>query len=59
LDCCIGESNYRWYMAALATAVCQLALCSNLILTTACHPFIVFATVMLPDDCSDVYFDIL
>ncbi|XP_054264054.1 palmitoyltransferase ZDHHC23-like isoform X1 [Macrosteles quadrilineatus] len=59
LDCCIGESNYRWFMATLVTAVCQLALCSNLILTTACHPFTVFATIMLPDDCSDVYFDIL
>uniref|UniRef100_A0A1B6HV96 Palmitoyltransferase n=1 Tax=Homalodisca liturata TaxID=320908 RepID=A0A1B6HV96_9HEMI len=59
LDCCIGESNYRWYMATLLSAVCQLAFCSNLILTTACHPFTLFANIMLPDDCSDVYFDIL
>jgi len=32
---------------------------SNLILTTLCHPFNFFAKIMLPDDCSDVYYDIM
>uniref|UniRef100_A0A1B6DGU8 Palmitoyltransferase n=1 Tax=Clastoptera arizonana TaxID=38151 RepID=A0A1B6DGU8_9HEMI len=59
LNCCIGEKNHRWYLATLISALAQTSLCSNLILTTACHPFKVFGSFMLPDDCSDVYFDIL
>ncbi|XP_022199994.2 palmitoyltransferase ZDHHC23-B [Nilaparvata lugens] len=59
LDCCIGETNHGWYMLTLLTLIAQLTLCSNLILTTACHPFVVWGSIMLPDDCSDVYFDIV
>ncbi|RZF48226.1 hypothetical protein LSTR_LSTR006193 [Laodelphax striatellus] len=59
LDCCIGETNHYWYMLSLLTLICQLTLCSNLILTTACHPFVVWGSIMLPDDCTDVYFDII
>lgn len=60
LDCCIGETNYRWYMATLFSAFAQLMLCSNLILTTVCHPFKVYGDlILLPDDCSDVYFDVV
>lgn len=60
LDCCIGEANYRWYVATLFSAFAQLLLCSNLILTTVCHPFKVYGDlIMLPDDCSDVYFDVV
>ncbi|XP_014249325.1 palmitoyltransferase ZDHHC23 isoform X2 [Cimex lectularius] len=58
LNCCIGQSNHFWYIMFLVSNLSQLLLCSNLILTTACHPFKVFGSpIMLPDDCSDVYFD--
>ncbi|KAL1139300.1 hypothetical protein AAG570_006286 [Ranatra chinensis] len=57
LNCCIGQNNHRWYLLLLFASISQLVFCSNLILTTACHPFKVWGTIMLPDDCSDVYFD--
>ncbi|BES94146.1 DHHC palmitoyltransferase [Nesidiocoris tenuis] len=59
LNCCIGQYNHFWYMMFLIAILSQLVLCSNLILTTACHPFRVVGSIMLPDDCSDVYFDIV
>ncbi|XP_050526471.1 palmitoyltransferase ZDHHC23-B-like isoform X2 [Daktulosphaira vitifoliae] len=59
IDCCIGKYNRKPYIAGLILGTIMLAFLSNLILTTLCHPFNVFATIMLPDDCSDVYFDIM
>lgn len=57
LNCCIAQYNHSWYMLFLIFNFSQLVLCSNLILTTACHPFKVWGAIMLPDDCSDVYYD--
>ncbi|XP_075224802.1 zinc finger DHHC-type palmitoyltransferase GABPI [Lycorma delicatula] len=59
LDCCIGDSNHKWYLSTLLATISLLLLCSNLILTTACHPFVVWGSIMLPDDCTDIYFDIV
>ncbi|KAK9506448.1 hypothetical protein O3M35_008386 [Rhynocoris fuscipes] len=57
LNCCIAQYNHSWYMIFLLFHFSYLVLCSNLILTTACHPFRVWGAIMLPDDCSDVYYD--
>uniref|UniRef100_A0A0A9Y7X6 Palmitoyltransferase n=1 Tax=Lygus hesperus TaxID=30085 RepID=A0A0A9Y7X6_LYGHE len=59
LHCCIGQYNHFWYMMFLIATLSQFVLYSNLILTTACHPFRVIGSIMLPDDCSDVYFDLV
>jgi len=59
IDCCIGKHNRKLYMAGLVLGSVLFTFLSNLILTTLCHPFNVFATIMLPDDCSDVYYDIM
>ncbi|KAL5241667.1 hypothetical protein ACI65C_009077 [Semiaphis heraclei] len=59
IDCCIGKHNRKPYMAGLVLGSVLFTFLSNLILTTLCHPFNVFATIMLPDDCSDVYYDIM
>lgn len=59
LDCCIGESNHKLFLAGCLLAVFALLFGANLSMTSICHPFIVFRifsiTVLLPDDCSDVF----
>ncbi|XP_015591598.1 palmitoyltransferase ZDHHC23 [Cephus cinctus] len=58
LDCCIGSSNLRWYLACLLFSAIAFIYGSNLTMTSVCHPFILIATVLLPDDCSDVYYQL-
>ncbi|KAF7411796.1 hypothetical protein HZH66_000692 [Vespula vulgaris] len=55
LDCCIGSSNLRWYIACLSFSTTAFIYGSNLTMTSVCHPFILIGTMLLPDDCSDVY----
>ncbi|XP_043580205.1 palmitoyltransferase ZDHHC23-B isoform X1 [Bombus pyrosoma] len=55
LDCCIGSSNLRWYLGCLFFSAIAFIYGSNLTMTSVCHPFILIGTVLLPDDCSDVY----
>lgn len=55
LDCCVGGSNLRWYIGCLLFSAVALIYGSNLTMTTVCHPFIFVGTILLPDDCSDVY----
>ncbi|EDW63850.1 palmitoyltransferase ZDHHC23 isoform X2 [Drosophila virilis] len=61
LNCCIGENNYRLYLAALVLSECALLLGANLTLTAVCHPFLVVRLLslplLLPDDCSEVFED--
>ncbi|GLV35961.1 beta4GalNAcTB pilot [Carabus blaptoides fortunei] len=54
-DCCIGQGNNGMFLLSLVLAIASLLYSSNLTLTTVCHPFTVFETVLLPDDCSEVY----
>lgn len=60
LNCCVGRSNHRFFLAGSFCSLLALLLFANLSLTSVCHPtpiFTVFGvTVMLPDDCSDIYF---
>ncbi|XP_077276806.1 zinc finger DHHC-type palmitoyltransferase GABPI [Temnothorax americanus] len=55
LDCCIGSSNLRSYLGCLFFSAIAFMYGSNLTMTSVCHPFILIGTVLLPDDCSDVY----
>ncbi|XP_015114016.1 palmitoyltransferase ZDHHC23 [Diachasma alloeum] len=55
LDCCIGSSNLRWYLSCLLCSAVAFIYGSNLTMTSVCHPFILIGTILLPDDCSDVY----
>ncbi|KAG5308864.1 ZDH23 Palmitoyltransferase, partial [Acromyrmex insinuator] len=55
LDCCVGSSNLRWYMSCLFFSAIAFIYGSNLTMTSVCHPFILIGTILLPDDCSDVY----
>lgn len=59
LDCCIGESNHKFFLAGCLLAMFALLFGANLSMTSICHPFFVFRifsiNVLLPDDCSDVF----
>lgn len=54
-DSCIGQHNHCLFLLAIFFAICALLYSSNLTLTSVCHPFTVYKTILLPDDCSDVY----
>ncbi|XP_019870371.1 palmitoyltransferase ZDHHC23 [Aethina tumida] len=55
LDCCIGRHNQCEFIISLTCATASLLYSSNLTLTSVCHPFTLYKTILLPDDCSDVY----
>uniref|UniRef100_A0A1L8DY02 Palmitoyltransferase n=2 Tax=Nyssomyia neivai TaxID=330878 RepID=A0A1L8DY02_9DIPT len=59
LDCCIGASNYRYYLLGCIFGLITLLFGSNLSLTSICHPFLIANVVgvhiLMPDDCSDVF----
>ncbi|KAH0567523.1 palmitoyltransferase ZDHHC23-B [Cotesia glomerata] len=55
LNCCIGANNLKWYLGCLFCSTLAFIYGSNLTMTSVCHPFILIGTLLLPDDCSDVY----
>ncbi|KAJ8668848.1 hypothetical protein QAD02_000107 [Eretmocerus hayati] len=55
LDCCIGLTNLKWYLACLLLSSAAFMYGSNLTMTTICHPYQFMGPILLPDDCSDVY----
>ncbi|XP_065332622.1 palmitoyltransferase ZDHHC23-B [Cloeon dipterum] len=57
LDCCIGSKNVRKFLTGSVLTTCALFLYSYLVLTTACHPFLLMDSILVPDDCSDVFYD--
>ncbi|XP_069691820.1 palmitoyltransferase ZDHHC23 isoform X1 [Periplaneta americana] len=58
LDCCIGDKNHRLFVVGVLLSVSALVYGAFLTLTTICHPsFYFMETILLPDDCSDVYHD--
>lgn len=58
LDCCIGDKNHQLFMLGALLSAAALVYGAILTLTTVCHPsFYIMETILLPDDCSDVYHD--
>lgn len=57
LKCSINSSNKTLYMVGLVVTTCVLIYGSQLMTTTICHPYLAYGSVLLPDDCSDVYSD--
>lgn len=60
LNCYIGPYNRRYYYYGCGFGVATLLLCSNLMLTTICRPFL-FATIfgvwiLLPENCEEAYY---
>ena len=57
IKCPINGNNRIYFVASLVTAIAGLVYGSQLMLTTICHPILVFDSILLPDDCSEVYSD--
>ncbi|XP_063375071.1 palmitoyltransferase ZDHHC23-A-like [Cydia amplana] len=55
-DCCVLRANYPCYLAGQIFAFATLLFGTNLALTSICHPFILIGTILLPEDCQDVYY---
>ncbi|XP_014216930.1 palmitoyltransferase ZDHHC23 [Copidosoma floridanum] len=55
LDSCIGSNNLVWYLLCLLFSTAAFTYGSNLTMTTVCRPYIFIGSILLPDDCSDVY----
>lgn len=58
LDTCIGAKNHRLFIIGILAMFIACLYGSLLTLTTICHPVLLFETVLIPDNCSDVYEDI-
>ncbi|CAH1101395.1 unnamed protein product [Psylliodes chrysocephalus] len=54
-DCCVGKHNQCVFILSLFFAIGALVYSSNLTLTSVCHPFNLYKSILLPDDCSEVY----
>ncbi|XP_021917463.1 palmitoyltransferase ZDHHC23 isoform X2 [Zootermopsis nevadensis] len=60
LDCCIGDKNHQLFVFGVLFSAGALVYGAILTITTVCHPsFYIMETVLLPDDCSDVYHDFM
>jgi palmitoyltransferase len=57
IKCPINGNNRIYFIASLVTAIAGLLYGSQLMLTTICHPILVWDSILLPDDCSEVYSD--
>ncbi|KAG8240345.1 hypothetical protein J437_LFUL000820 [Ladona fulva] len=57
LGCCIGERNHGFFLMSLIFLISALLYATNLILTTICQPFLLFNIILLPENCSDVYYE--
>ncbi|KAK5645413.1 hypothetical protein RI129_006713 [Pyrocoelia pectoralis] len=56
LELLIHENhNQTLYFLSMLFAIFAFTYSANLTLTTICHPFQLYKTILLPDDCSDVY----
>ncbi|XP_052739519.1 palmitoyltransferase ZDHHC23 [Bicyclus anynana] len=56
-DCCILRPNYSYFLAGQVFAFATLLYGTNLGLTTICQPFVLYDNILLPEDCTDVYYD--
>lgn len=57
IKCPINGNNRVYFILALIFNMSGLVCGSHLMLTTICHPILVWDSILLPDDCSEVYSD--
>ncbi|XP_068632817.1 palmitoyltransferase ZDHHC23 [Battus philenor] len=56
-NCCIVRQNYMHFLAGQIFAFSTLLFGINLGLTTVCQPFLLYGTILLPENCENVYYD--
>lgn len=57
LKCMINSKNSNLFLTGLIVTMVVLVYGSQLMTTTICHPYLAYGTVLIPDDCTDVYSD--
>lgn len=57
MNCCIIKQNYLHFLLGLIMGLLSLLFGANLGLTTVCQPSILFSNILMPADCTDVYFE--
>ena len=58
LDTNVSLNHLNLYLISLVSIICALILGMYLSLTTICHTYLQFDFLLIPDDCSEIYFDI-
>lgn len=56
-DCCVLRPNYIYFVAGQIFALATLLYGTNLGLTAVCQHFILYGTILMPEDCNDVYYE--
>ncbi|CAG4986015.1 unnamed protein product [Colias eurytheme] len=56
-DCCVFRPNYIYFLCGQVFAFATLLMGTNLGLTTICQPSILYGSILVPQDCNDVYFE--
>lgn len=56
-DCCVLKPNYGYFLVGQLLAFATLLFGTNLGLTSVCQPFILYGTILMPEDCDDVYYE--
>ncbi|XP_059046460.1 palmitoyltransferase ZDHHC23-B [Achroia grisella] len=56
-DCCVLKLNYGYFLAGQFLAFATLLFGTNLGLTSVCQPFILYGSILLPENCDDVYYE--
>ncbi|CAH2076567.1 unnamed protein product, partial [Iphiclides podalirius] len=56
-NCCVLRQNYIYFLVGQFFAFATILYGTNLGLTTVCQPFLLYGTILLPEDCEDVYFE--
>ncbi|XP_049867923.1 uncharacterized protein LOC126368082 [Pectinophora gossypiella] len=54
-DCCVFRPNYSYFLVGQVFALITLLYGTNLGLTFACHPFVFYGNILLPESCDHVY----
>ncbi|KAJ0175495.1 hypothetical protein K1T71_008654 [Dendrolimus kikuchii] len=56
-DCCVLRPNYLFYLAGHIFAFATLLFGSNLGLTSICQPYLFYGSILMPENCENVYFE--
>lgn len=57
IDANVPREHFKLYILSLLSAALCLYYFVYLSITTICHTYIQFDLILVPDDCSEIYFD--
>lgn len=57
IDANVPREHFKLYILSVLSAALCLYYFVYLSVTTICHTYIQFDLILVPDDCSEIYFD--